>query len=355
MSKLKFSVQEGRVLVLVLIILGLGALLIPAFLSHASTNLFASRATEEGMKEQYAADAGVEYAIAKMMGWGYCKNESFNTPTLVNRMPISVTISLIPDERFCLVTSRAGSTTVTSYVELLGNLKVFDCALASKDDMTLKSSGGEPCVVIGDMYCGDVLDPPDFQPQSEVIQTPLTFPSPDEDMQFAEGYKEEALAGGTFTGTKEITSSCSLGPLYINGDLYIKEEVTINLAGTIYVEGSITAKKEYEVTGSGSIFAVGDIYLSKMSNYGTEGTSIIMSLNGGITFKKDATVAALIYAPNGAIKFDMNATITGGVVGYSIQSDKNSKFILNPVLYDSSKLSGYIPGRARLLTFRINP
>jgi len=67
MSKLKLSAQEGRALALTLIVLAIGCLLIPPFLAYISTNLFASYATEEGMKEQYAADAGVEYAVWKLI------------------------------------------------------------------------------------------------------------------------------------------------------------------------------------------------------------------------------------------------------------------------------------------------
>jgi len=66
MSKLKLSAQEGRALIMALIVLAVGTLLIPPFLAYIGTNLLASRATEEGMKEQYAADAGVEYVAWKL-------------------------------------------------------------------------------------------------------------------------------------------------------------------------------------------------------------------------------------------------------------------------------------------------
>jgi len=62
----KLSAQEGRALALTLIALAVGCLLIPPFLSYISTNLLASHATEEGMREQYAADAGVEYVAWKL-------------------------------------------------------------------------------------------------------------------------------------------------------------------------------------------------------------------------------------------------------------------------------------------------
>jgi len=118
MSKLKLSAQEGRALIMALIVLAVGTLLIPPFLAYVSTNLLASRATEEGMREQYAADAGVECAIGQLV-----YNPSFlssvittgvttviTLPTPVNSIsPITVTVTNSGTE------FRAGGT-VSSYV-----------------------------------------------------------------------------------------------------------------------------------------------------------------------------------------------------------------------------------------------
>jgi len=102
MPKLKVSAQEGRALVLALIVLGVGSLLLATFLAYISTNLLASRGIEERMKEQYASDAGVEYAIGQLL-----HNPSFfssvitigvttviTVPTPVNNIaPISITVT----------------------------------------------------------------------------------------------------------------------------------------------------------------------------------------------------------------------------------------------------------------------
>jgi Mg-chelatase subunit ChlD len=55
--------EGGRALVLALIVLGVGALLLPTFLAHISTNLYASQATEVGITEYYGADAAIEYTL----------------------------------------------------------------------------------------------------------------------------------------------------------------------------------------------------------------------------------------------------------------------------------------------------
>jgi hypothetical protein len=57
------SDEKGRILAWTLVLLGVGALLIPPLLTRISTNLIACRAVEESLEEQYAADSGVEYAL----------------------------------------------------------------------------------------------------------------------------------------------------------------------------------------------------------------------------------------------------------------------------------------------------
>jgi len=111
MSKLKLSAQEGQSLPLALIVLAIGALLIPPFLAYISTNLLASRVTEEGMKEQYAADAGVEYALWKLINDpNFLELASSSTagnpvsvhmPTSVNAIMPEVTVIGLKDNGGC--------------------------------------------------------------------------------------------------------------------------------------------------------------------------------------------------------------------------------------------------------------
>ena len=97
-----------------------------------------------------------------------------------------------------------------------------------------------------------------------------------------------------------------------------------------------------------------DIYLAKSYGFGTDGASIIMSLNGNITFKKEATLESVIYAPNGNIQFDKAATITGSVVaGGSITTDKDQAFTYLPGATDFFALPGYSSGPLKTLTWDI--
>jgi len=80
------------------------------------------------------------------------------------------------------------------------------------------------------------------------------------------------------------------------------------------VEGTIDVGKDGSFIGSGNIVAVGDIGLEKTVGYGTDGESVIYSVNGSIDFRKECDANALIYAPKGNISFKKEATINGSVV-----------------------------------------
>ena len=358
--------ESGQgVLVIVLILLMLGAVILTPLLVFMSTGLKAGQVYESKLQEFYSADSGVEDALywlpqLRENGGSYGPYTSWvrSEDYEINNREVGVTIGDQGDGIY-LITSTAtsedgGSITIESYVESIpgGNLPIFDGALVSKGDISL----GKNSTVTGDIYYGGTPPDPDnyVHIDGELIPVePENFPSQEQDEAFAQTFKEEALLGGTLPGLT-VDSDIELGPKYINGDLYIEGDVTINLTGTIYVEGSITAKKDYTVTGSGSIVAVGDIYLSKMADYGIEGDSVIMSLTGGITFKKEATIEALIYAPSGTIAFDKDATVIGGVVGADIQADKEGSFTYiprdNPI-----ELPGYLPASLEVKTYSINP
>jgi len=87
MSRPRIFGQEGRVLILALMILAVSSLLIPPFLSHITVKLHATRSTEEGMKAQYASDAGVEYAIGQLL-----YNPSFYSSVITTGVTTVITV-----------------------------------------------------------------------------------------------------------------------------------------------------------------------------------------------------------------------------------------------------------------------
>ena len=349
MLKKLISDESGRALALTLIILGIGILLLPVFLSHASTNLLATRAIEEALKEQYAADAGVEYALY-MLANNADVPFSINTPTLMNNMSVSVTVESEGD--YYKITSIAQDTVIRSYVNYTpgGNLEFYEGALVSAGDITL----AKDCTVAGNIRYGGNFDPTDpfTHTYGIEVQQEIVFPSSDE---FVQTYKEEALAGGIYTGTLTIDSSRTLGPLYITGDLYVCMNRVITLTGTIYVEGNIWAQKDSKFTGSGSIVAVGDIHMQKVTGFGTDSDSVIMSVTGNISFDKEADLEAFIYAPNGLIQFDKDSSVTGAIVGAEIKAHKLELFAYDASFYDGFELPGYQKPGFRVRTYNINP
>ena len=338
--------EKGQAFILVLILLVLGSLIITPLLAYMSTGLIVGQMHVRMTHEAYAADAGVEDAM------GQIKTEAAELPEVgddpwqyeiadVNDKDVDVAIAHVDEHIYkitSVATSHSGeSTTVESYVSIK---TIFDYAIASKNDILLKQN----TTVTGDIYFEGQFDPPaDLVHDGDVVNGDEVWPSQQEDEQFAEKYKDEALLGGIHLGDKTIPAgpaTTDLGPLYITGNLNIAKDNTIVLKGTIYVEGEIDMDKEADLSGAGAIVAVGDIYLGKVHDYPIEGSGTIMSLNGDITFKKEATLRGLIYAPKGTIMFDKAVTITGSVIGEDVQADKDSSFTYDETIGDRDSLPG---------------
>jgi hypothetical protein len=269
---------------------------------------------------------------------------------------MSVSVTVESEGVYYKITSTANDTVIHSYVEYApgGNLDIYKGALVSASSIWLKRE----CTVAGDIRYGNgytfTYKEPFTHTYGSVVQQEIVFPPSDE---FVKTYKQEALAGGIYTGTMKIpmNSTISLGPKYITGNLVVLKNCVITLTGTIYVDGYVDVDMDSEFRGSGSIVAKGDLYLAKLADYGTTGDAIIMSITGGITFKKEATLEAFVYAPSGPIVFDKESSVIGGVIGHSIQADKLQLFAYDPSFYDNFPLPGYEEPRLRVRTYNINP
>jgi hypothetical protein len=145
MLKKVISDERGRALALALIVLGVGALLLPAFLAHISTNLLASQATEVGITEYYGADAAIEYTLWQIK----CNTEDFLDGLEVGEtksytIPIGgsgvVSVSLTP------LSSAGGSNEVDAMLVLDRSGSMDDdgngCTLPDYDNQTACESAG---------------------------------------------------------------------------------------------------------------------------------------------------------------------------------------------------------------------
>ena len=79
-----------------------------------------------------------------------------------------------------------------------------------------------------------------------------------------------------------------------------------------------------------------------------------MSLTGDFDFKKEITINALIYAPDGVIEFRKTATVEGSIIGQEIWAAKDGLFTQNYSYYDSFQLPGYTSGDLHTMIWEID-
>ena len=368
-TKLKGLIREeaGAALVLTLVLLVVGGLILAPLMGHVGTGHLAGQVHEKRMDELYAADAGVEDAIWRIVSndsglphdpcrdkpWSHNYTIDGIDDSGINGKKVEVRVDYLTEERYMVTSVANPNGTSSTTVQALIQAEVFDLfagALVSSGDITFHKD----CKVTGDVYyVGSITG--DYERDREPLKISAdVFPTKEADYAIAEEFKSQAQLGSTHHGSLDIDANGDLGPLYITGDLDITEQnIVVNLTGTIYVEGEIRASKEYTIRGSGSIVAVGDIYLSKLADYGIDGDTVIMSLEGDITFKKEADIEAFVYAPTGKIEFDKDATVIGSVVGSEIDIKKDNVFDYVAKASTFGFLSVLVPYAAHITAYTI--
>jgi len=342
--------ERGQVLILTLLLLLVGGLILTPLLGFMSTGLLAGQVYERKTLELYSADSGVEYAI-----WGIERgnltfdeyNYSYPSTIIVNDREVNVDIYREDIDSTCnehfiyQILSTADSTSIEAYLDSIpgGELDIFSGILSSKSNIEFKG----PCSTVnGPIYVVGTIPGCYNQVQGNV--TPVTlaaFPTLVQDLAFAQALKAMATAGQTYIGDMDVSSNITLTSTYITGDLNIDSSFT--LAGVVYVGGGVHVTKDITINGSGpsiGLIAEGNIYFQKVSTSGNADDFILMSLSSaGIEFRKEATISALVYAPNGPIWFNKTSDIDGGIVGASIRVENEAS--LNYV----QKASGFdLPG-----------
>jgi hypothetical protein len=362
--------EKGAAMILALILLLVGGLITAALLGHMGAGLLAGEVFGRRTAEVYAADAGVEDAMWRIQHGEtpVCPanpEESCYNITDINGKIVMVCIGYDVNADMYTITSVANTdgggsggvaaidsnTAVEAYVQAM-TFDLLSGALVSMSNIDFSKD----CIVAGDIYyVGEITGKDYTHTEGDEIKVPSSvFPTQEQNEAFAQQFKDEAMLGGTHNGTMTIDSDTILDATYITGDLLIQKHgndgVTVTLSGPIYVEGLVDVDMLSEVTGSGSIVAIGDIRLAKLPNYGIEGDSIIMSLNGNIIFKKEATIEALVYAPNGSVTVDKKLTLEGSIIGgyidikkdaYLTYTSKGTAFDFPPVVTYAAKIKTY--------------
>ncbi|MDP3958178.1 MAG: hypothetical protein Q8Q36_01790 [bacterium] len=155
---------------------------------------------------------------------------------------------------------------------------------------------------------------------------PQTFPISDANV---EGWKDDAAAGGTIAGDYIADDdTASLGPVHITGNLVVRNNSTLTVAGTIWVSGNVTFDNNVEVllapsygSYSGVIIADGRVSVTNNSDFqgsGAEGSYMLVVTtstcpNGPSCGGADALFVGnnagtvILVAKNGTLRLSNNA------------------------------------------------
>ncbi len=166
-------------------------------------------------------------------------------------------------------------------------------------------------------------------------------------------WKDIAAGGGTTTGNYTLNSStATLGPKKITGNLTVTNNATLTVSGTIWVQGNLDVSNNATVrlaTGYGAsegvIIVDGTVSLGNNADFAGSGTSgsYIMVLStssstSAITVGNNAG-AVILYAQNGTVNISNNAGAKS-VSGYMINLGNNSTITYDSGLTNANFSSG---------------
>jgi photosystem II stability/assembly factor-like uncharacterized protein len=166
--------QSGQALPLLLVAMGLGVVLISSLLYAVDARLVTARVQVARAREEYAASAAVEFALAQLRNGTYCPASGATT---VFTLPVSVNGVTSSATARCWTGGTGGSTTwVTQTIPTTSNLNGIFCldashcwAVGDSGTMLVSSNGGltwttqdtafPPSrnvngIVFGDLNCG---------------------------------------------------------------------------------------------------------------------------------------------------------------------------------------------------------
>ena len=304
--------EQGKVLILVLILLVVGGLVLAPVLGLMSTGLVAGQVYEKKTAELYAADAGVEDAIWKIQqGIGLCVGTSTNyTISDVNGKSVGVTITYTYEDEEgqaylveSIATGDGSGTKIEAYVigtSVYGDFSgITNNVITSLGEITLQP-GAEVYPDEGehapqDYYTGAWPTVEDICAwYFEDVEDEEPYDSDTIDLYGVSDEKGPLYRDGELEITNSINPPATLtltGTLYITGDTLINptKEMTLDLnEHTIFVaSNSSDPQKALEIggkvtiVGPGAIIAIGDIYFAPDGDVGGNGEPVfVFSVSG---------------------------------------------------------------------------
>lgn len=256
---------------------------------------------------------------------------------------------LIKDFRELGIAGHVTANTVDR-VMVAGNVKGRTCRNNSVISGNLWADTVTSCTVTGTTSPGV----PDTAPQN----LPITQAQID-------AWKQTAEGGGVQNGNLELSSNTSLGPIKINGDLEIEENVILTITGTIWVtgeleiengarlqlhssygvnegvmvvDGPIHAANNMQALGSGQ---AGSYLMLLTTNSGTGHHSSAIDLHNGAR-------GAIVYAQNGKIHLHNNALVKQAT-GLGLELDNNARLTFESGISNSNFIDVPIGGAWTLI------
>lgn len=205
----------------------------------------------------------------------------------------------------------------------------------------------------GTLYSVDNFDceAGSFSPLEESIAT-TSFPITQE---MIDNWKEEALAGGVYTGDYILQGreTAFLGPQKVEGNLILKDQAKLYITGTLWVTGNVILQNKSRLfldkdaygSLSGTLVADGKIALkdsAKALGSGNTGSYLLListSSGGAAIALQNDIEADLLFAPSGWLEVQDKAK-TRMVSGYGIHLKNSAQIIYEVGLENSSFSSG---------------
>ena len=328
--------QRGEALPLALIALAVGAVLMSPLLARLTTGLRATTKVEQTAHDQYASDAGAEYAL-----WTIGHNASLRaalkdspgTPAEI-ALPGTVNGTTASVRAVCASTKDrdtdefprlpwalwAQSSTRPSTIEIGGTGHRVNGAAHSNNQFNIAGNGisvhgrvehvgGLSVVGPGNYF---VPGPPDNPTVGAVENSPIVWDIAEFSNPATPGtVAAEAFAQGKYhvhDAPWDVTSSTTVP----EGIHYCASSVTFSGSGLSWNNVTIVSTEAITISGSGLAFTP---YVEGLSFYSTKASS-----DDVIAISGSANTGAATYAPNGRISITgSGGTITGAFVGDRIE------------------------------------
>jgi|GEM_PF-595298 len=356
--------EQGKVLILVLVLLVVGGLVLTPLLGLMSTGLVAGQVYEKKTAELYAADAGVEDAIWKIQNRKADFDEnghySYPEPLIINGKNVDVVVyrydwdptpcgENLTYQILSTATGAAGSDTTIHAVLQSTSLNYSDLtgsAITSGGNVTILPQGTNSSQIQGDISLppGGVMDPAFWEEDGyeggEVKRETLIWPELDDLEEFYWQDVEHGTHYDLDTVIELNGQDDEVGALYVDGKLTIKNSnknpATLTLTGTIY--STDVTSIAYGAGGTGqnkpmildlngyTIFVTSESTgegheALKIGNKCTiEGPGVIIAV-GDIYFKPNIeagmTEPIVIYSVQGTTRLQPGGDFYGSILGYA--------------------------------------